>query len=94
MPFSSVFQLKLASVNTAGIVVASLNPEPLGPRKRVHPSSSAACELSEIEIRAEEISAMIDIVRFMSERDKGRGYLNRIGVGGDLKIGAKAGWIK
>ena len=42
MPGRLVFQLMSFSVHWAGIVVASLSPLPLGPRKRVHSWAEAA----------------------------------------------------
>ena len=53
MPGSSIRQLRSFSVQLAGIVVVSLSPVPLGPRKRVH-SWAVAVELKSIAIVASE----------------------------------------
>jgi hypothetical protein len=53
MPGSSIFQFKSLSVQLAGIVVASLSPVPLGPRKRVH-SWAEAAEAIVVEMAASE----------------------------------------
>src|SRR4051812_44182091 len=52
MPGSSILQFTSLSVQLAGIVLVSLSPVPLGPRKRVH--SWAAAELTKARTNNDE----------------------------------------
>src|SRR5688572_9907285 len=79
IPGSSAFQFRSFSVHDAGIVVVSLSPCPLGPRKRVHSCAAAIAFKAVTNSAAQPARAnVIRAFRRMGETSTGRVILGGI----------------